>query len=450
VNGLGLSMAIGGALVGGYFSALQMSLRVASRGRLRELAGKSPSRLRRVEVIIEHDHSHTLAVSLVRVACNLLVVIGLLVWLTGLGEASRVTWGALATAAGLAALAVYIMSVVLPTSVADHMGESLVARHSTMIRATNRLLWPLVRVVRFVDVVIRRLAGAEEQSPVEEIEREIRSVVSEGESEGSLNEAERDMIEAVVDLRAKVVSETMTPRTEIEGFELTDDLGFIRAFIEKAGHSRIPVYEGDHDHIVGLLYAKDLLKYLGEDTTKFKLRPVLRKAWFVPETKPIIELLSEFQRESVHLAIVLDEYGGTAGLVTIEDVVEEIVGEIRDEYEPVDEQEPEIRVLAEERAAEIDARAYIDDVNDMLDDVLGEGEVSLPEGEEYDTVGGFVMTALGHIPQAGEEFRKNGFLVKILEAEPTRVRRVRIEFDLPTEAGEQSPETPGGEPAPAK
>jgi CBS domain containing-hemolysin-like protein len=294
---------------------------------------------------------------------------------------------------------------------------------------------PLVAIARIADEIVRRLAGAKELTEEQELEEEIRSVVSERSEDGSLDETGRDMIEAVVGFHSTTVEEIMTPRTEIEGIEMTDDLNAVRDFIATAGHSRIPVYIGNLDQIAGLLYAKDLLSFLGGDASDFKLRPVLREARFVPETKRLDELLTEFQRDKVHMAIVLDEYGGTAGLVTIEDVLEEIVGEIYDEYEPETDAPPEIRVIPDERAAIVDARAHVDDVNDELE-ALG---AELPEHEDYETVGGYVVTSFGHIPVAGESFRHNGFIVTVLDAEPTRVGQVRIEL---TDGPPDEPERP--------
>jgi CBS domain containing-hemolysin-like protein len=437
-------VSFGAAILGSAASSAQMSLRTVSKGRVRAAATRL-GRLERVEPILDDAMSHALAASLLRTICSVTLVAASVVWMTGMEEGERITWPGLLGAAALSLTLIYLAMVVAPMSIAEHVGDTLIARFTGPIRAMHFLCFPLVRTVRLVDVVVKRLAGVNEEDDNEEIEREIISVVSEGESEGTLAESERDMIEAVVEMRSKTVSETMTPRTEIEGIENTSDLAAIKAFIAEAGHSRIPVYEGDLDHILGILYAKDLIAFVGEKADEFDLKQALRSAWFVPHTKPLLELLRDFQREKVHLAIVLDEYGGTAGLVTIEDVMEEIVGEIRDEYEPVDEQAPEISVFAAEHAAVIDARAYIEDVNDALEDL----SLALPESEDYDTVAGFVTTELGRIPEAGEEFRKNGFLVKVLEAEPTRVRRVRIEFRPPEEAPAAEPAADETEPKPA-
>jgi len=410
-------------MLGGFFASLQMSLRTASRAKAKRFA--AAKRLEdRVDVVFEHRQEHALAVSVVRMLFLLAGIAALFTWALGAEATLGDRWGRTLAAAGIGATLLYLLGAAVPMSIAEHAGEALVLRAAPLLTILRATLSPLVAIAKFVDEVVRRLAGVPEMSEEEELEEEILSVVSEKREEGSLDESGRDMIEAVVDFRTSTVEEIMTPRTEIEGIQLTDDLAEVRDFIAQAGHSRIPVYEENLDQIAGLLYAKDLLKYLGGDAETFDMRSSLREARFVPETKRLDELLAEFQRDKVHLAIVLDEYGGTAGLVTIEDVIEEIVGEIYDEYEPETDTPPEIRVIPSERAAVIDARAYIDDVNDRLE-ALG---AELPEHEDYDTLGGYVTSSLGHIPIAGESFRHNGFLVTVLEAEPTRVSQVRIEI----------------------
>jgi len=409
--------------LGGFFTSVQMSLRTASRARAKRFAAAKQIESR-VDAVFDNRHEHALAVSVVRMLSLLVGVGALFVWAIGPDVVLADHWRRALLGSVLGGGLLYLFGAAVPMSVAEHAGEALVLRVAPLLRVLRTVCSPLIGVAGFVDEVVRRLAGVPELTEEEELEEEILSVVSEKREEGSLDESGRDMIEAVVDFRTSTVEEIMTPRTEIEGIQLTDDLAAVRDFIAQAGHSRIPVYEENLDQIAGLLYAKDLLQYLGGDVPAFDLRSMLREARFVPETKRLDELLAEFQRDKVHLAIVLDEYGGTAGLVTIEDVIEEIVGEIYDEYEPDTDTPPEIRVQAEERAAVIDGRAYIDDVNDRLEELGAE----LPEHEDYDTIGGYVTSSLGHIPVAGESFRHNGFLVTVLEAEPTRVAQVRLEL----------------------
>ncbi len=299
---------------------------------------------------------------------------------------------------------------------------------------------PLKPFARFIDEVVRRLAGSEDDEGTQ-LETALMSVIDEGKREGRIDEEEEQMIEAVVALRSKTVEQVMTPRTEISAIEYTDDLGAITGVIRRIGHSRIPVYKESLDHIVGIFYVKDLMRWLAGSGTKagsnkpFELRTILRPALFVPETKTVRELMKELLEKKLHIAMVADEYGGTAGLVTIEDIVEEVFGEIYDEYEPEAEETERVELNLPERAAEVDARAYIPEVNDAIEP-LG---VAIPEGDEYDTMGGYVITTLGRIPEKGESFREGRLTVIVEEATPTRVVRVRLEVrDL--EEGAEAPQ----------
>jgi CBS domain containing-hemolysin-like protein len=198
--------------------------------------------------------------------------------------------------------------------------------------------------------------------------------------------------------------------------EVNSDLQSVLETIITAGHTRVPVYEEDIDKILGLVYAKDLLTEIGNGPVGFKLRDKLRQAYFVPETKPLRALLHEFQNQKLHIAVVLDEYGGTAGIVTLEDILEELVGEITDEYEELPS-EPLKKLDA--KTVEVDARISIDDLND-------EFELNLPEDEDYDTVGGFVFSYLGYIPKAGESFNYENLSFTITAAEARRIKRIKI------------------------
>jgi putative hemolysin len=427
------------AVLGSVLAALQHALRDFSLRKLELLAGRNGG-LDRLGPIIESPERHALSLGAVRVLVNVVLVLSILWAFAGgrTGDDLVLSVPAMLWAAIVSALALYVFGMVLPLSLAEHAGEKLIHTGAGPIRLIHVLAFP-IRPLHVVDEAIRRLTGVADVTEKEELEEELMDVVIEGEREGSLGQAERNMIKAVVEMNEITTEEIMTPRTEIEGLDCADDLLAIREFIAKAGHSRIPVFEGDLDHILGILYAKDLLAWLGEDVGSFRLRPMLREAIFVPEVKPVSELLIEMQTRKVHLAIVLDEYGGTTGLVTLEDVVEEVVGEIEDEYEPADETPPVIEVSAETRSAEIEARAYIKDANEKLEPI----GVELPEHDDYDTVGGYVLHALGHIPAVGETFRQNGHMVEVLEAEPTRVTRLRVEArEAEAEAEDAEPVEP--------
>jgi len=251
-------------------------------------------------------------------------------------------------------------------------------------------------------------------------EEEIRSVVSEGEREGTIEEDQKEMIEGVIEFKKADVTEIMTPRTDIVSIEADALADEARQRVAESGHSRLPVTENGIDSIVGVLYAKDLLLQGtggGRDEPQHA-RNLMRPPLFVPETKRLDELLSGFRRAKVHMAIVLDEYGGTAGLVTVEDIVEEIFGEIVDEYEQVPPQP--IRRIAD-RMFEVEARVHIDELNDDL-------SLHLPEDEDYETIGGFVLSRLGRIPKAGEVLERDGLRITVLEAEAMRITRLRLEL----------------------
>jgi putative hemolysin len=258
------------------------------------------------------------------------------------------------------------------------------------------------------------------------------SVVEEAQQSGQFDETEGRMIQALVGFRDTTVEQIMTPRTEVEALELTNNLGEVIRFIKQSRHSRIPVYEESLDHVVGMFYVKDLMRWLAGDGVRqsgkpFELKSILRPAYFVPETKTIRELLQELINKKVHAAMVADEYGGTSGLVSLEDIVEEIFGEIQDEYELAEDDAPELDVREDQRDATIDARAYIDDANEALA-AIG---LKLPEGEDYDTVGGLVITTMGRIPLAGETLLLEGeeaaVAITVLDAEPTKVLKVRVQ-----------------------
>ncbi|MBA7704831.1 hypothetical protein ES703_113651 [subsurface metagenome] len=231
------------------------------------------------------------------------------------------------------------------------------------------------------------------------------------------------MIENVLELSDTAADEIMTPRTDIVAVEVNSDLQTILETITGAGHTRVPVYEENIDNIIGFVYAKDLLTEIGKTAADFKLRNKMRDAYFVPETKPLRVLLHEFQNQKLHIAVVLDEYGGTAGIVTLEDILEELVGEITDEYE---EKPPEPVKEIDQNTIEVDARTYVDDLNDQF-------ELNLPEDEDYDTIGGFVFSHLGYIPKTGESFDYENLRFTISSAEARRIKHIRIQRKMSRE-----------------
>jgi CBS domain containing-hemolysin-like protein len=262
--------------------------------------------------------------------------------------------------------------------------------------------------------------GEPEEEPEPEVvdaaKEEIRVALADGTTEGAIEAEERLMIEGILRFSDVDVGQIMTPRTEIEYLEADVPLNEAARTLASFRHSRIPVCEETLDNVVGILYVKDLLALMEhEDSAALPLRQAARKPLFVPETNTVDLLLQKFRSEHIQIAVVVDEYGGTSGVVTVEDILEEIVGEIEDEY---DQEESENRIRARSSGGvEVDARVRIDEVNEMFD-------LDIPEDEDYDSVGGFVTDRFGRVPDPGEEYRENGLLVRILQSDERRVRRV--------------------------
>jgi len=275
---------------------------------------------------------------------------------------------------------------------------------------------PLVAVLFFLTRVVTAPFGADPNEGTLISEEDIKAVIETGEEQGVLDVQERDMLHSVFALGDKQVHEVMVPRTDIVAIDVNTPPQEVLESVVSAGHSRIPVYEGSSDQIIGVLYVKDLFRRLARGEKDVTVRPFLRPAQFVPETKKVDELLREMQRAKVHIAIVVDEYGGTAGLVTIEDLVEEIVGEIRDEYDV----ERELVLPVSEHEAVMDARVPFSEVQETFG-------IDSPEGvDEFDTLGGFVTHELGRLPKVGETVKSNGVKFVVESVDGRRVGRVRV------------------------
>jgi len=409
VNGTTWIVLIGSILLSLLFSIAHYTLRSSSRVRL-EHAFSGRRRRRWLKHLDRQAEELLLVTALVRMLTSLLVLLAIL---HGRGVRS---WVGDLSALALASALVAVFGIGLPHAWAKYAGEQTLVLIYPVLAAIRLLLWPVWRILQLMDLPVRRLSGHAEQANgrTSEVEQEILQLATEGQADGELDADEMEMITSVIEFHDSRVSEIMTPRTDIESLPVVATREQCVQMVLAVGHSRIPVYEETLDSVVGVLYAKDLLAVVAGEP--FELAKTMRKPFYIPETKAISDLLEEFRSQNVHMAIVLDEYGGTAGLITIEDLVEEIVGEIADEYE---EPEPVMLVRIDARTLEVDARMYIDDLNDEL-------VIDLPEEEDYDTVGGFVFSTLGAIPAAGERFEYEGVEFTVMEAEERRINRIRI------------------------
>ena len=267
------------------------------------------------------------------------------------------------------------------------------------------------------------------QDVVEAAKEEIRVAIEDGTTEGALGAAEKEMIEGILEFRDVEVDEVMTPRTDMECLELDTPLPEAVKTIEDFRHSRIPVFQETRDKVVGMVYVKDLLPCLEtSEGRSASLNELMREPYFVPETKRVGQLLREFQRQHVQIAMIVDEYGGVSGLVTVEDIMEEIVGEIEDEYDEENHEEWINRISP--TTMEVDARVHIDEINRMLD-------IDLPEDEDYDTMGGLMMARFARVPSVGEETRCGPLRIRILEADHRRIERIQLELLDEEDEGEE-------------
>lgn len=304
----------------------------------------------------------------------------------------------------------------LPEAWVRRAPESAALSFAPFVAALVWLFGPVVRLMLWVSAqVAAPLAG----QPVPFVtEEEIKTLVDAGEEGGVIEEEEKEMIYSIFDIRDTIAREIMVPRTDVLALEADTPLPQAVETVLSAGHSRIPVYQDTIDNVAGLLYAKDLLRCWRDPSLAADagLRGLLRPAHFIPETKKVDELLAELQQQRIHLAIVVDEYGGMAGLVTMEDIVEEIVGEIRDEYDANEE-------ATFERVSDLeyifDARIDIDEVNELLN-------VKLPS-EDSDSLGGFIYSQLGHVPVPGEQTQteQGDARFEVLTVTGRRIRKVR-------------------------
>ena len=366
----------------------------------------------RLEALRRFSQERQVTLSSLALARNLTLVgvTAIVVFLT-LGEAGH-NWSALAAAA-FATLFGLMLLQALPRLLVSQNPERwqrtlrpFVAFVRLGFRAPGLLLdLPVIALLRWWRAKHPQAAG--------EAEELIRLVAME-EANGPLPEEERQMIRGIMALEQTTVREIMVPRTDIVAVEVNEQFDKVTQMMVDQGFSRLPVYEGTIDNIIGVAYGKDVLKCLAKGTCPLNLREISRPAYFVPESKRVDELLTEMKQRRLSIAIIVDEYGGTAGLVTIEDMLEEIVGEIRDEF---DVQEQEVQVLTASEAI-VDARVGIEELNEIFDVTVEKGD--------FDSIGGFIVNELGRMPGVGDEVRVNGLSLRVLSVAGRRIKKVRV------------------------
>ena len=323
--------------------------------------------------------------------------------------------GALVIVVPVMTVLIVIFGEILPKSAAMIYSENVLIFAAPILRVLAFLIspvaWAMKKCVKAIGFLLHIDLGTQQVFVTRD---EIEQVVKIGEESGALEANERRMIDGIIDFDETRVHEIMIPRTDMIALEANDTLAdAVKLFIEQ-GHSRIPVYEESPDNIIGILYVKDTLKNLLDGDLSCEVRTLLRKPIFVPETIRTAEVLENMRREHIHIAIIVDEYGGVAGIVTMEDILEQIVGEIQDEY---DEETPEIQKL-EDGSYLVQGIISLEDLSEALGSEF--------ESEDAETLGGLVLTLSGSFPEVGEVFNYNGWRIKVIELEDHRITTLNM------------------------
>ncbi len=278
------------------------------------------------------------------------------------------------------------------------------------------ILRPFILIfIQVAKFILRLFRIKPDERIFEMTEEDIKTFVKAGTEEGIIEEGEEEMIHSIFEFSDTTVKEILTPRTAVFALDMEKSLGEVWDEVIEQGFSRIPVYNENIDKIVGIVHIKDLLRYNKEKDFHLKMKELMKEVYFVPATKTLVELLEEFKRKQSHMAVIIDEYGGTLGIVTIEDLLEEIVGEIRDEFDQEEESIQQIR----ESLFDIKGDTLIEELNEEL-------SVNIPLSEEYDTVAGYIQDELGKVAETGNQVKGTGYILKVMEVNNKRIEKVRV------------------------
>ncbi len=307
-------------------------------------------------------------------------------------------------------LLLLLIAELIPKFLGRELADGLVLISAIPIRVITIILYPLAKLTSTISSVLSRTNLKEEEEILQMVDKEdIQNLLEESSEAGKMDEEQTDIISKVIDIREQKVYEAMTPRIEIVGVDITSSMDeVIDAFIQ-SGYSKILVYEGNLDNIKGWLFNKDIFKQPDE------LKSILREVLFIPETKKSLEMLNEFLNKHFSVAVVVDEFGGTAGLITVEDLIEELFGEIRDEY---DESEEKMIKKIEMNSFILNGKTEIDILNE-------EYELNIPDGD-YETIAGYIMLKIGRIPHKGESFKVDNYLVHIIRSDKTKIDLIKF------------------------
>jgi len=419
-------------LLNGVFVAAEIALITIRRSRVEQLVEEGRRGALRVRRLIDQPGHFLaviqLAITFIGFLASAFAAVSLVATLSEALVAVRLDSG---VASGISLVLVTILLSLFTIVFGELVPKTLALAHperfalalSRPVQILGRIASPIVAALTAVTRTITRSVGVDVGKEAQITAEELKLIIERGGEQGVLEAEEEQMINAVIELGSRRVHEVMVPRIAIVALSSEATFEEATELIIAAGHSRIPVYQDSIDHVVGILYAKDLLPFLKSAVhPRPALAGLVRAPVLVPESLPVDDVLHQLQRKRVHMAIVLDEYGGTAGLVTIEDLLEEIVGEIQDEY---DVEEPLVVRISDDEAR-VDGRASVDELSELFGI-----ELSLEDEAEYDTVGGLVFHRIGGVPSPGDRIEVDGLTLTVETTNGRRVGRVLVVRQTP-------------------
>ncbi len=399
-----------------FFSASETALTAFNRGKLKEISEKSQKKAELLRNWLKRPNEMLTALLIGNNIVNILASsIATAAAISFLGEDPR----AIAIATAGMTIILLIFGEITPKVVAKAYSTTISNHVVKFVYLLSKIFLPVSYILMFISRFIARMFGVKLDDIAFLItEEEIKSVVSVGEEEGIIEEEEKKMIHSIFEFTDTTVKEIMIPRTTVFALEAGKTLNEVWESIISTGYSRIPVYDERIDNIIGVFYLKDLFNIIKEGNLDIQVRDFIREAYFVPETKPLFEMLEEFKKKQIHMAIVIDEYGGTAGIITIEDLIEEIVGDINDEFDI--EHDEEIKKVADNKFI-VDALLDIEFLNNEL-------SINLPVSEDYDSLGGYIYAVLGRVPIEKDTIfnKENKLEIKVLQVDNKRIVKALI------------------------
>ncbi|MBI5647487.1 MAG: HlyC/CorC family transporter [Ignavibacteriae bacterium] len=422
----------GGVIISMLIAAGEVALDAVSRARLEELAEEGRHRASTCLRLKAEQESVRGAVQIATTFILFLTAfIGayhLDAWMASLELGSETWWLHPATRIGVAVMTAAVMtglSLVLISlfakALGSHYPERVALRSAPLLHLLTRLFRIPQRLLTLSANMLLRPSGHTAQfSDAVMSEENIMDMLEEGTKAGVLDKTEHELIESILSFTDKTAREIMIPRKDVVAVDYEMAPGAILERVVQEGFTRMPVYRGSLDNIIGVIYAKDVVSLI-EHQNIIILQDIIRPPFFVPDTKPISDLLRDFQRKRIHLAVVVDEFGGTEGIITLEDILEEIVGDIRDEY---DEESRTYDMLPD--GIEVEGRMTISDFNDVA-------PFAIPESDEYDTVGGFITKVMGRIPEGPDRASWHAVEIEILIVNERRIERARLTRAVLTE-----------------